>query len=140
MVIELKKCKITTSIMRQTLTGNYRLYYQNEDYDIFGWCVFKNLRYYVLQHKETKQLLKIPYILSIDRDLIIKKDTVQMSNDNGGYRYIDLHRIKVYAADFRHTTTIYSQGENETDEQVEMIFNLVKQFLTHAEQIGQFYF
>lgn len=132
MVIELKKGKITTSIMKQTLIGNFRLYYQNEDYDIFGWCVLKNLRYYVMQHKETKQLLKLPYVLNIERDLKFEKHI-------GGYKYPDFYIIKAYTVDFRNTITIYSQSETETDEQAEMIFNLVKKFLTHAEQIGQFY-
>lgn len=139
MVIELKKGKITMSIMKQILNGHYSLYYKHEDYDILGWCVVKNLRYYVLQNKETKQLLKLPYVLNIEKDLTFKKEVKQISNNNREYRWPELYTIKLYAYDFRNTMPIYCQDETETDEQAEMIFNLVKKFLTHAEQIGQFY-
>lgn len=138
MNIELKKYKITSSIINQTLIGNYRLYYKNSDYDILGWCLFKKLRYAILYNRKSTQLLKLPYINNCV-DLTFKKEGVQLSNNNGGYRFPYLYRLKAYATDFKNSFPIYSQTEEESDEYAESIFNDVKSFVLKVNQIGQFY-
>lgn len=138
MNIELKKYKITLSIINQTLLGNYKLFYSYEEYDILGWCIVKNLRYYILQNRNTKQLLKLPYVENY-KDLTFQKEGMQVSDKNGGYTVLYLHILKAYAKDFKNTFPIYRQLETESDEYAETIFNKTKEFIFKVNQIGQFY-
>jgi hypothetical protein len=138
MNLELKKYKITSSIINQTLLGSYKLFYNSQGYDILGWCLVKKLRYYVLQNRETKQLLKLPYVEN-NRDLTFKKVGVQIPDEDGGYRFPYLYLLKAHAKDFRNTFLVYHQSETESDEYAEGVFNKTKDFIFKANQIGQFY-
>jgi len=137
MKIKLKKYKITTSIINQTLRGNYRLYYDYKGYDILGWCSVKNLRYFVLQNKESKQLLKLFYI-RYKEDLTFEKKRIQLPDGNS-WKFVELYNLEGYATNFLNIFNVYTQKEEESDEFAFEIYEKVKLFILKANQIGQFY-
>lgn len=141
MTVELKKTKITTSIVNQSLLGNYSLFYNCEGYDMLGWCLIKAkkgyVRYNILYRRATNQIIKLPYILK-DSHIELIKESVQRSDNNGGYIYPTVYKLKIHWYDFNNTQAIKEQFE-ETDEYMEELFKKVKGFRFITEQKGQIY-
>jgi len=144
MVVELKKCKITKSIVDQSLNGGYKLFYDWErSYDILGWCIFKTtkryLRYNLLYHRNDNQIIKLPYIVNKDKDIELFKESVQRkSEDNIGYIYPNVYKLRLRWTDFNNSQIILEQT-NQTDETMQELFQKVKDFKHIVEQKGQIY-
>lgn len=140
MIVELKKTKITKSIVQQSLLGSYSLFYNWEGYDVLGWCLVKtkhNIRWTLLYKRISNQIIILPYISNHKKLEIIEK-TVQKQNPEGGYSFPLILFIKVYCNDLNSTITILEQT-TETNEQMNEKFNKCKEFLTIVNQKGQIY-
>lgn len=143
MIVELRKTKITKSIVDQSLLGHPSVYYNYDKYDILGWCVVvkakSKLRYILLYHREEKVIVKVRSILSYIKDIELYQESVQrMSPDKIGYIYPTVYKIKVYWADFNNAQVIKEQND-ESDEDMIELFNKIKQLVIKTEQLGQIY-
>lgn len=140
MIVELKKTKITKSIVQQSLMGSYSLFYNWEGYDILGWCMIKskhNIRWTLLYKRISNQIIIFPYI-SNHKYLEIIEKSVQKSDPEGGYSFPLMLSIKVYCNDLNRTINILEQT-TETKEEMEQMFEKCKQFLIIVDQKGQIY-
>jgi hypothetical protein len=142
MVVELKKTKITKSIVDQSLFGRDSLFYNWENnYDLLEWCVIKAnkklLRYNLLYHKNDKQIIKLPYIV-YENHIELYKETVQRGSDKEGWIFTMVYKLKLRWADFGNSRNILEQTE-ETDEKMQEFFQKVKDFKYLVEQKGQIY-
>ena len=143
MIIELKKTKITKSIVDQSLHGKSNLFYKWENnYDILGWCMIKvkrgYIRYNLLYHRVDNQIIKLPYIISETRDIELYKESVQRPLKDGGYEYPYVYKLKLRWVDFNNSQIILEQT-TETDEKMQELFQKVKDFKHIIEQKGQIY-
>lgn len=138
MEVELKKTKITKSIVEQSLSGSYNLMHQNHNYDILGWCLIKKIRKVLLYNRLTNQILTLPYVKFFGDDIKIEEKGEQRSDGNGGWIYPNIKKIRIYFCDLSACTYI-SQDENQTFEDMENIFTKVKDFYKQVNQKGQIY-
>jgi hypothetical protein len=137
MEVELKKSKITKSIVDQSLIGSYSIFYNQEGYDVLGWCFIKNLRYVLLYKRLTNQIIKLPYVVHIS-DIKFYKERTQKGSSDGGYTFPEIYYLKAYCSDFRNTIPILIQN-TETDEQMETYHKNVTMFVTLVNLKGQIY-
>ena len=143
MIVELKKTKITKSIVDQSLSGRYSLFYNYQNScDILGWCMIKSkkgyIRYNLLYHRNDKQILKLPYIVNEKKDIELYKEGVQRGSNEGGWVFPIVYKLKVRWTDFNNSQVILEQTE-ETDEKMEKLFQEVKDFAHVVNQKGQIY-
>lgn len=142
MIVELKRTKVTKSIVDQSLMGRYRLFYDWETfYDVLGWCMIKSgksyLRYVLLYYRIDNRIIKLPFIL-LDKDIELYKEGVQRGDGKNGYTFPIVYKLKVRWANFNNSQLLVEQTD-ETDEQMEALFLKVKQFKKLVEQKGQIY-
>lgn len=140
MVVELKKTKITKSIVDQSLLGNYNLYYNWDNYNILGWCLMRkskhSYRYVLLYNNLSKSIVKLKYILK-DSHVELSKNRVKKAIIEGRYIYPELTSIKIYFIDFSDSQFIFQQTDESED--IISLFNKVKEFIAEVELKGQIY-
>lgn len=142
MKVELKRTNITTSIVKQSLMGSYSLYYNWKGYDILGWCKFvgkSSLRYILLYKEKSNQIIKLPFVVNPKDHISLYKEGVQKQAPDGvGWVFPHLYHIKLYWSDFRNQSVIKQQNE-ESDEEIERMFENIKIFLAEVYEKGQIY-
>jgi len=57
MEVQLKKTKITSNIVKQSLSGNYGLMLNNSNYDILGWCLHDKRRKVLMYNRLSNQVV-----------------------------------------------------------------------------------
>jgi len=140
MEVILKKTKITKGIVEQSLLGSYTLIYSYHAYDLLGWCVYKNKRYFLLYHRDSKQISKLPYISQTSNHIEKTFESKQFINPNNTNDYIWKSSIciKVYFQDHAYTFN-YQQDLNESDEHVEDVYTNIKNLVKQIHIAGQIY-
>jgi len=138
MEVELKKTKITKSIVDQSLSGGYNLIYHNLHFDILGWCLIKNIRKVLLYNRLTNQIFTLPYAKFFGDDIRIEDAQEQRSDGKGGWVFPTIKKVKIYCCDL-HNTITFSQDVSQTFEDMENIFTKVKDFYKQVNQKGQIY-
>lgn len=142
MQVELKRTKITKSIVDQSLLGHPMLYYNfKAAYDILGWCVMiknkRHLRYVLLYHRTTNEIVKLRYILN-EKHIEIEKTSIQTPLIEGGYSYDIKLNIKAFFTDFNNSATIKLQN-SESDDEILQIKERCEEFVKTSNQKGQIY-
>jgi hypothetical protein len=140
LIVELKKTKITKSIVDQSLRGNYSIYLDNKSYDILGWCLMtgkSKLRYTLLYERASNQVIKLPHIVS-EKDVELTHEGVQRGSNKGGWVFPVVYRIKVRWRDFNNTQYVYEQFEDSDEIALEK-FQKVKDFVHIVNQKSQIY-
>lgn len=140
MEVELKKTKITKSIVEQSLSGNYSILYNWTNYDILGWCSTKSGKYTVrkvlLYDRIRNSVVKWQYTSPSKITMI--EESVQRDDKNGGYIFPVLKKIKIPYEDLNNTLTL-EQAEDETYEDMEQKLKKIKEFYNIVNQKGQIY-
>ena len=141
MIVELKKTKITNSIVNQSLSASCRLYYDWENYNILGWCLIKSgkqlIRFVLLQNIKTGQILKLVYFSTVE-DIKLKKENVQRGSNEEGFTFLSVYQISIYFYDVSRTIPILRQSE-QTDKEMEDIVEKIKEFYNIVREKGQIY-
>jgi len=138
MIVELKKTKITKSILEQSMIGASYLYLNNFNYDILGWCIGrKNVRYILLYHRDFKIITKLHYINSTKAvELVEEKVDERWLTNN--CKYPEGKTIKAYLSDINTNITILTQTV-ESNDLMEQHFKNLKQFIQKVKTAGQIY-
>ncbi len=126
MEVEIKKVKLTKSIIDQSLYISYSELISNFDnYDILGYVNIKHIRT-VLLYDKVKNILKKMRFVDINRDnsICLNDEKQQFTNPDGGYIYRTGKQIYLYFSDLRFSNTL-SQGENESVEDIEIEFEKI---------------
>lgn len=138
-IVELKKVKITKSIIDQSLLLNWQVMSNWNNYDILGFCVIKNTRIVLLYNRVNQVINKCRFVDIYKKDCITIEDTQQQFDDkNGGYIFRTGKKICINFTDLNNSITLY-QSENETLEDITKEFEKIKEFHKIVNQNGQIY-
>lgn len=142
MEVILKKTKITKSIIDQSLRGPYSLYFNWTGYDILGWVGIKRSKEYyrwtLFYKNDTNQIIKIPYIDNSNRIKYFEKG-VQLPDAKMGYIYPQLKHIEVTYPDSFSGFIFKQDYPVETEEEMDLKFEAIKNHITEVNQKGQIY-
>lgn len=115
MELILKKTKLTSSILTQTVLASYA---DIKTFDVIGWCVHKNHKRIVLYNHDTQELRKYPMIKDIKSEV-----------------YYMQHRT-VIRFDGNFNSAVYNTKD---DEESQVIYNEFNKVRTDALTKGQFF-
>lgn len=139
MIVELKKTKITKSIVEQSLSADYGILYK--DYTVLGWCVLKlgkkSYRKSLVYNNSLNTILAFNYIEKAS-DIEIKNHIRQKSDNNGGWLYLDENKINIYYRDLNNIIS-YGQTESMSIEDMEKFFEKLRDFCQLINEKGQIY-
>jgi len=142
MLVELKKVKITKSVVDQSLLGSSYLYFGHPNYNILGWCVTRRkgsmLRYILLYDKLANTVVRLRHVVSV-KDIMMEKTNFQEPVVGGGYTYTTRYVIKVHCQDFNNTHIIRTQSPHESDKVMEEAFVHLRDFIKAVNSAGQIY-
>ena len=135
MEVQLKRTKITKSILDQSLVGHNRLYLGNPNYDILGWCsVLKGKfrhNYILLYCKLDSTLKKLHYPNT--RNITEKEQDEQTRRE--GTPYDDWYFPTYYYLSLSDMVIVKTRNKEERDSAKEQL----QKFLREVEQKGQIY-
>ncbi len=139
MIVELRRTKITKSIVNQTLLGDNSLYTDwSAFYDILGWCLMsgkRDERWILLYHRTRNTLLRLPYIKKLVDDEITSRGE-QTSDGNGGYTYPTIYRLHIYQIDRGSKACIAWTGE---ESKISKSKEKLREFIEIVNQKGQIF-
>lgn len=139
MEVQLKKTKITSNIVKQSLSGGYGLMLDNSNYDILGWCLHDKRRKVLMYNRLSNQVVTLPYIQNtLPPNISMEREGVQRDDGNGGWIFPYVYKIKVYFIDARYGMTLVEQI-NESDEQMNDKLTKIRQFILAVNKAGQIY-
>lgn len=135
MEVQLKRTKITKSIVDQSLVGHNRLYLGNTNYNVLGWCsVIKGKfrhNYILLYCKLDNTVVKLYYPNT--RNITEKEQGEQ--TQKVGLHYIDYDYPTYYYLSLGDTIVLRTLNKEERDSAKEQL----QKFLREVEQKGQIY-
>lgn len=143
MEVILKKTKITKSIVEQSLSGSLSLTYEKlENHDILGWCIVKKGKYayrlVLIYNNKTNQLFKLNYTAGTGDRILMTEESVQRSDNKGGYIFPVVKKIKILYPDLNNSSII-EQREDETYEDMEEKLKSIRDFYKIVNEKGQIY-
>lgn len=138
MVVELKKTKVTKSIVMQSLGANDERYFNHFNYDILGWCLIngkRNERLILLYDRIKNSIITLPCTSKLSEGEITSRGE-QRDDGKGGYIFPTVYRLYIYLPDLhKNKCILWSDDEKEV---ITKRDNLHK-FLREVEQKGQIY-
>jgi len=139
MEVQLKKTKITSNIVKQSLSGNYGLMLNNSNYDILGWCLHDKRRKVLMYNRLSNQVVTLPYVQNtLPPNISMERESVQRDDGKGGWIFPHVYKIKVFFTDARWYETLVEQVD-ESDEQMNDKLIKIQQFVLAVNKAGQIY-
>lgn len=135
MIVELKKTKLTKSIVDQSLRGSESLMWDRNDYSILGWVMIKGMRLVLLYNHVTHQIVKLNWI-SDARFRSINYN--QFLIDENNLKFQPMYEIYMYFSDLHGGYTI-KQPEGVTEEQFKVIHQKMCEFIEIEKELEQIY-
>lgn len=138
MIVELKKTKITKSIVMQSLRAKDERYYSHFNYNVLGWCLISGKRperLILLYDRIKNNILTLPYINKLSEGEITSRGE-QRGDGKGGYIVPTVYRLNIYLPDLhKNKCILWSDDEKEVITKKDEFHK----FLREVEIKGQIY-
>ena len=140
MEVQLKKTKITKSIIKQSLPASLTVFRNLNSIDVLGWCLLDGKKIVLLYNTITNQVMTARYTPFFgSKYQYLKKESVQRPNtEAGGWDYPEVYVLYIDGEDGERVLRL-EQSENMSDGDMEKILEQARDYARKIAQGGQIY-
>lgn len=140
MEVQLKKTKITKSIIKQSLPASLTVFRNLNSIDVLGWCLLDGKKIVLLYNTITNQVMTARYTPFFgSKYQYLKKESVQRPNtEAGGWDYPEVYVLYIDGEDGERVLRL-EQNENMSDGDMEKILEEARDYARKIAQAGQIY-
>lgn len=140
MEVQLKKTKITKSIIKQSLPASLTVFRNLNSIHVLGWCLLDGKKIVLLYNVITNQVMTARYTPFFGRKYqYLKKESVQRPNSEiGGWDYPEVLVLYIEGEDGERVLRL-EQEENMSDEDMEKILAQARDYAKKIAIAGQIY-
>ena len=140
MEVQLKKTKITKSIIKQSLPASLTVFRNLNSIDVLGWCLLDGKKIVLLYNTITNQVMTARYTPFFgSKYQYLKKESVQRPNtEAGGWDYPEVYILYIDGEDGERVLRL-EQNENMSDGDMEKILEQARDYAKKIAQGGQIY-
>ena len=140
MEVQLKKTKITKSIIKQSLPASLTVFRNLNSIDVLGWCLLDGKKIVLLYNTITNQVMTARYTPFFgSKYQYLKKESVQRPNtEAGGWDYPEVYVLYIDGEDGERVLRL-EQSENMSDGDMEKILEQARDYAKKIAQGGQIY-
>jgi hypothetical protein len=140
MEVQLKKTKITKSIIKQSLPAALTVFRNLNHIDVLGWCLLDGKKIVLLYNRTTNQVMTARYTPFFgSKYQFLKKENVQRSNtETGGWDYPEVNVLYIEGEDGERVLRL-EQNENMSDADMEKLLEQARDYAKKISQGGQIY-
>lgn len=140
MEVQLKKTKITKSIIKQSLPAPLTVFRNLNFMDVLGWCFLDGKKIVLLYNSATNQVMTARYTPFFgNKYQYLKKESVQRPNSEiGGWDYPEVLVLYIEGEDGERVLRL-EQEENMSDSDMEMILAQARDYAKKIAIAGQIY-
>ena len=140
MEVQLKKTKITKSIIKQSLPASLTVFRNLNSIDVLGWCLLDGKKIVLLYNTITNQVMTARYTPFFgSKYQYLKKESVQRPNtEAGGWDYPEVYVLYIEGEDGERVLRL-EQNENMSDGDMEKILEQARDYARKIAQGGQIY-
>jgi hypothetical protein len=140
MEVQLRKTKITKSIIKQSLPASLTVFRNLNSIDVLGWCLLDGKKIVLLYNTITNQVMTARYTPFFgSKYQYLKKESVQRPNtEAGGWDYPEVYVLYIDGEDGERVLRL-EQNENMSDGDMEKILEEARDYARKIAQAGQIY-
>jgi hypothetical protein len=140
MEVQLKKTKITKSIIKQSLPTSLLVFRNLNFMDVLGWCLLDGKKITLLYNWATNQVMTARYTPFFgSKYQFLKKESVQRPNTEiGGWDYPEVLVLYIEDEDGERILRL-EQDENMSDEDMKKLLEQARDYARKIAQAGQIY-
>lgn len=142
MEVQLKKTKITKSIIKQSLPASLTVFRNLNSIEVLGWCLLDGKKIVLLYNTITNQVMTARYTPFFgSKYQYLKKESVQVQRPNaetGGWDYPEVNVLYIEREDGERVLRL-EQDENMSDEDMKKLLEQARDYAKKIAQAGQIY-